>query len=185
MVASFAFILILLGLGKYLALRRLVPESAPDALNMVVLYVCLPASVLLNASKLTWSLDVLGVAAVPWVLLGVSTVMVVALARLTRMRRDATALLLLEVPLGNTSFLGFALVPVLAGAEALRYAVVFDQLGSFLILSIVGLSVIAYFAGGERPGLRAIVRRVAGFPRCWPWLLPWWPCRTNRPRRSA
>jgi predicted permease len=141
-----------------------VPENASDALNAVVLYVCLPASILINAPKLEFRLELLSVAIVPWILLAASTVLVLAVARWLRFARPDTAVLLLEVPLGNTSFLGFALIPVLAGAEALRYAVVFDQFGSFFILSTFGLTVIALYGGGARPTPATILRRVIGFP---------------------
>ena len=162
--ASFAFVLLLIALGRLLAWRRIVPENASDALNAVVLYVCLPASILVNAPKLELRPELIAVAITPWLLFAASTALVLALARWWRFARGDTAVLLLEVPLGNTSFLGFALVPVLAGAEALRYAVVFDQFGSFLILSTVGLTVIALYGGGARPTPMTIVRRVLGFP---------------------
>ncbi len=162
--ATFAFVIALLALGRLLRWRGLVGDGAPDALNAVVLYVCLPASILLYAPKLAFSTDLLGVVAVPWILLAASTALVLATARLAGFARPATAVLLLQVPLGNTSFLGYALIPVLAGGGALRYAVVYDQFGSFVILSTFGLAVIALYGGGERPTPRAVLRRVFGFP---------------------
>lgn len=162
--ASFAFVLLLIALGRVLAWRRLVPEGAPDALNIVVLYVCLPASILINAPKLEFRAELLAVAVVPWLLLIASTALVLAIARWRRFARGDTAVLLLEVPLGNTSFLGFALIPVLAGADALRYAVVFDQFGSFFILSTFGLTVIALYGGGAKPTPATIARRIVAFP---------------------
>lgn len=66
--------------------------------------------------------------------------------------------------MGNTAFIGYALIPALAGPPALRYAVVYDQFGTFLILASFGLFVLALYGGGARPSLAAIVRRVLGFP---------------------
>lgn len=163
-VASFAFVLLLMGLGRALVWRRLVPDSAPDALNMVVLYVCMPAAILLQVPQLRLEAATVGVVLIPWLLVLLSCVLVLALARLWQLARADTAVLLLEVPLGNTSFLGYALVPVLAGPQAMPYAVLFDQFGSFLILSTVGLTIIAIYAGGARPTPLAILRRVLGFP---------------------
>ncbi len=40
---TFALILVLLAVGGVLRWRRLVPDNAPDVLNLVALYVCLPA----------------------------------------------------------------------------------------------------------------------------------------------
>lgn len=162
--AAFAFVLLLMALGRLLSWRRLVPDSAPDALNIVVLYVCMPAAILLQVPKLQLSGATLGVALVPWVLLAASTLLVLGAARLLKLQRPDTAVLLLEVPLGNTSFLGYALIPVLASPESMPFAVLFDQFGSFLILSTFGLTVIAIYSGGARPTPALVIRRVVSFP---------------------
>lgn len=162
--AAFAFVLLLMALGRVLARRRLVPDSAPDALNTVVLYVCMPASILLQVPRLEFAAAAFGVVLVPWLLLALSCAGVLALANWLRLRRPDTAVLLLEVPLGNTSFLGYALIPVLATPDAMPFAVLYDQFGSFLILSTFGLTVIAIYSGGERPSLAVVARRVLGFP---------------------
>jgi predicted permease len=160
---SFAFILAMLAAGRLLAWRRLVPADAPATLNLVVLHVCLPAAVLLHAPRLSLDRELLGLIALPWLLLAASIVLTLAVARLLRFERAATAALLLLVALGNTSFLGFALVPALAGEDALRLAVAYDQFGSFLILSTFGLVVLGLY-GGERPTAGGIGRRILLFP---------------------
>jgi len=160
---AFTFILAMFAAGRLLAWRRIVPADAPAALNLVVLYVCLPAAVLLYAPRLAFERELLGLIALPWLILGASAGVTLLLARVLRFDRAATAALLLLVALGNTSFLGFALIPALAGVDALRYAVVYDQFGSFLILSTFGLIVLGLY-GGERPTLRSIARRIATFP---------------------
>ena len=162
-LASFAFIFAMLVVGRLLAWRRVVPDDAPAALNLVVLYVCLPAAVLLHAPRLQFERALLGLVALPWLILVASAATTLAMARVLRFDRASTAALLLLVALGNTSFLGFALVPALAGEAALRYAVVYDQFGSFLILSTFGLVVLGLY-GVERPTPRAIARRILGFP---------------------
>ncbi len=162
--AAFAFVLLLMALGRALAWRRLVPDSAPDALNMVVLYVCMPASILLQVPKLQLAASTFAVALAPWLLLALSTLIVLTAARFLRLQRSDTAVLLLETPLGNTSFLGYALIPVLASPHAMPFAVLYDQFGSFLILSTFGLTVIAVYSGGERPTPAAVAKRVLRFP---------------------
>lgn len=162
-ISAFAFILAMLACGRLLAWRRLVPENAATTLNLVVLYVCLPAAVLLHAPKLEFRHELLGLVAVPWLILVASILLALTLARLLHLDRGATAALLMLIPLGNTSFLGFALVPILASVDALRYAVVYDQFGSFIILSTFGLVVIGLY-GGERPTPATIARRILTFP---------------------
>jgi predicted permease len=147
-ISTFAFVLALMATGRILRWRQWMPERAADLFNRIVLNVCLPAAILLHASKLTYQPELLGLIAIPWIVLAASIVLVLPMAKLLRFDRGSTANLLLQIPLGNTSFIGYALIPVLVGAGALRYAVVYDQLGSFLILATWGLFVVALFGGG-------------------------------------
>lgn len=163
-VPAFAFIIALIAIGHLLGRRRVLPERAADTLNLVVLYVNLPAAVLLYASKLHASPQLLGLVAVPWLLLGASVLAVLGLARWRRWPREVTAVLLLTVPLGNTSYLGYPLTEALLGAAALPYAVVYDQFGAFLILSTFGLYVLARYGGDREPGWRDMARRIVTFP---------------------
>ena len=101
----------------------------------------------------------------PWALLALTAAAVLLLARLFRWPRQTTGSLLLLAPLGNTSFLGFPMVTSLLGEAALPYAVIYDQLGSFLALATWGAVVIAlYGQGAERPTAAALARRIATFP---------------------
>ena len=163
-MAAFWLILAMLALGLLFQRLRSFPENAPEVLNKVVLYVCLPAAVLRYAPRLEIGPDVLAVAAVPWALLGATVVLVGLTSRLLRLRRDEHAVLLLCVALGNTSFLGYPLVRALLGEDALPYAVIYDQFGAFLILSTFGLYVLARYGGDAEPTWRDIARRIITFP---------------------
>ncbi|GGA80857.1 malate permease [Arenimonas soli] len=161
---AFALILAMLALGLVFQRLRLFPDSAPEVLNKVVLYVCLPAAVLRYAPRLELGPEVIAVAAVPWALLGATVLAVSGVTRLLKLRRDQHAVLLLCVALGNTSFLGYPLVRALLGEDALPYAVIYDQFGAFLILSTFGLYVLARYGGDAEPTWRDIARRIATFP---------------------
>jgi malate permease and related proteins len=163
-ISTFAIIISFLVIGRLLAWRKLMPENAPQSLNLLVLNACLPAAILLYAPKLVFERELIGLVAIPWIILLASMALVFPLARLLGFDRASKANLLLQIPLGNTSFIGYSLIPVLVGAGALRYAVVYDQLGSFLILTTWGLFVVALYGGGERPNLVAIFRRILTFP---------------------
>jgi predicted permease len=103
-------------------------------------------------------------AVTPWAALVVAVTVVLAAARSFRFSREARGALLLCVPLGNTSFLGFPMVGALVSASAVRLAVVYDQVGSFLILSTYGLFVVASHSGQVKPSLKNIVLRIMRFP---------------------
>lgn len=163
-LSVFALLFVLCAIGRGLATRRLVPEGAAATLNAIALYVCLPASVLRHAPKLQWERSLLGLVAIPWLLLACTALLLYGLSSALRFERSTRASLWMLVPLGNTSFLGYSLCPALAGEESLKYAVVYDQLGSFVILSTYGLFVLASFADSARPSVATLGKRLLSFP---------------------
>jgi len=164
MAEAFLFVLALLALGKACAALRLFPGTAAESLNLFVLWLCLPAAILLSVPRLELGLHVLAVAAVPWLVLGASIALVWAFARLLPLREDQRAVLLLCVPLGNTSFLGYPLIRAMLGEAAVPHAVIYDQFGSFVILSTWGLWVLARYGGDAPPTARVIAGKIATFP---------------------
>jgi hypothetical protein len=161
---AFLLILVMLVVGFAAAKSGLFADNAAEVLNRFVLYVCLPAAVLRHAPKLEFDVGLLGLVAVPWLVLLLSIVLVHLAARMFRFGEAERAVLLLCVPLGNTSFLGYPLIQAMLGDAALPYAVVYDQFGSFLILSTWGLWVLARYGGDRPPRARDIALRVAKFP---------------------
>ncbi len=168
---AFALVLAMLALGYAFQRLRVLPADAARTLNLVVLYVCLPAAVLRYAPRLHPEPALLGVIAVPWLLLLATVPAVAALSRWLAWRDEERAVLLLTVALGNTSFLGYPLTRALIGEHALPYAVVYDQFGAFLILSTFGLWVLARYGGDARPTARDMLLRLVKFPPLWALLL--------------
>lgn len=164
---AFALILAMLALGMLFARMRAMPANAAEVLNLVVLYVCLPAAVLVNVPKLKFDPALVGVAATPWLLMLATLALVLPLSRWLRFGRDETAVVLLCVALCNSSFIGYPMVSALLGADALPYAVVYDQFGTFVLLSTFGLTVLARYSGDTPPGWRDISRRIVRFPPVW------------------
>ena len=67
-VDAFALILAMLGLGLVFARLRVLPDNSADVLNRIVLYICLPASVLTYVPRLHLDASLGGVIATPWLL---------------------------------------------------------------------------------------------------------------------
>ena len=166
-VDAFALMLLLLGLGMLFARLRVFADNAPETLNKVVLYLCLPAAVLLYVPQLQFELRLLGLVLTPWLLMLATLVLVALGSRLLGIDRPRQGVLLLCVALGNTSFVGYPMVRALLGEQALPYAVVYDQFGTFVLLSTFGLYVLASYGGGPRPGLQQMLGRVLRFPPVW------------------
>ncbi|WP_279361926.1 AEC family transporter [Xanthomonas sacchari] len=164
---AFALMLVMLALGKLFARQRVLPANTTEVLNGVVLYLCLPASVLIYVPRLQFNLELLGLMLTPWLLTGVSALAMLCLRRPLRLRRDQQAVLLLCVALGNSSFIGYPMVRALLGEAALPYAVVYDQFGTFVLLSSFGLYVLARYSGEAPPSPRQTLLRMARFPPLW------------------
>src|SRR5689334_4594957 len=164
MVAAFALILVSLAGGFLCARFAVMPKDAADTLNRFVVYVCLPALVLRMVPKLALERGLAVLALAPWAALVVAVTVVLAAARFFHFSREVRGALLLCVPLGNTSFLGFPMIGALVSASAVRLAVVYDQVGSFLILSTYGLFVVASYSGQVKPSLKNIALRIIRFP---------------------
>ena len=147
-----------------MARARLFPASAPEALNRVVLYLCLPALILIHVPTLEPAWSLLPLVIIPWLLLAATVAVILPLARLLGLSREVTASLLVLIPLGNTSFLGFPLIEALLGPEFIRLAVVYDQFGSFLIVCTHVLFVIGWYGEGENPSVKTMAKRIASFP---------------------
>lgn len=162
------FALLLVGLmfvlGSAFTRLGVFDDAGADVLNRFVVYVSLPALVLHVVPKLHWERELTLLVAVSWGTLLIAVLAVFLLARVFSFSREVLGALLLCAPLGNTSFLGAPLIAALRGPDALKYAIIYDQLGSFLGLSTYALFVIARFSGTEPPALRTMLGRLATFP---------------------
>jgi len=87
-----------------------------------------------------------------------------ALTRPLGLNATNRAALFVAMALGNTSFLGFPLCNALLGERSIPLAAVYDQLGSFLLLSTVAPVALGSASHGPRPEPRELVRRVLLFP---------------------
>ena len=161
---AFALMLAMLGLGMFFARLRLLPPTSAEVLNLVVLYVCLPAAILIYVPRLHVDLSLAGLVVTPWLLMAATVALIALCTRAFGFRRDEYAALLLCVGLGNTGFIGYPMVRALLGENALPYAVVYDQLGTFVLLSTVGLYVAAKYSGDAPPTGREIGLRMLRFP---------------------
>ncbi len=160
------FIIIVTFLLIGIALRR-VPEFSDETgriLNLFVIYVSLPALVLINIPALDLSQNLLVPVLMPWGMLLLSCGIVLALSKVLRWRREVTGCFLLLVPLGNTSFLGIPMVEAFFGKELIPYALLYDQFGSFLALAIYGSLILAIYDGQSQLSVKGVVKKIVLFP---------------------
>lgn len=161
------FYLVLAYLVIGFGLRRLpaMPENSGIVLNIYVLYVALPALILKNVPLLQFSSELLIPALTPWLLLLAVVAAVLLLSKLFSWSREVTGALLIVLPLGNTSFLGFPMTQALFGSSAMPYAVVYDQVGSFIALATyVTIIAAIYSPQVTKPTAKSIIVKIITFP---------------------
>ena len=153
---------LLMGMG----LRRLpkFPRETSQALNLFAIYLSLPALVLLKVPQLHFSSDILVPVVMPWAMLTISALIILVLGKLLRWEKESIGVLLLLIPLGNTSFFGIPMVRAFFGESGIPYAVLYDQLGSFLALATYGAVVLALYGSGTKPTAASVLTRVISFP---------------------
>lgn len=161
------FYLVLAYLAIGFLLRRLpaMPDNSGLVLNIYVLYVALPALILKNIKLLEFSFALLIPAVTPWLLLLVVLATVLLLSKVFGWSREVTGALLIILPLGNTSFLGYPMTEALFGQHAMPYAVVYDQVGSFIALATYVTIVAAIYSPTvSKPTPKTILLKIIGFP---------------------
>lgn len=156
-------LLLCLGIGVLAARYGRVPQAAPPALNWWILNAALPALVLAEVPKLHFSSDLLLPVLAMWIVFLGAVVIFALLGRALGWDRGTIGALTLTCGLGNTAFLGYAMVEALRGPEALGPAIIADQIGCFMALSTGGVMTAAIYAG-QQPKAHEIFQKVLFFP---------------------
>ena len=148
-----------------LVAQRLVPATARlvGPFDGFVIGVALPALILAKLPDLELGADLAVPVSAAWGCLALAAASILVGARRYGWSRQTTGALLLVTPLGNTTFLGLAMVESLQGADELTRALAFDQLGTFLALATYGSVIAAHWGSGES-GWRPVLTRLVRFP---------------------
>lgn len=157
-------VLALLVIGIVLARVPNLPAEAPKALDVLVLWFALPGLILTVIPYVDFDAATLVPVAVAWSSLVLMAVLVLALGRIFGWSRRTVGTLLVVVPLGNTSFLGIPAVTELLSPSHVPFAVIYDQLGSFLALATFGTFIGARFGDGAKPTPGETLVKVVTFP---------------------
>lgn len=151
------------GAGIFLQKTGRFPASTPAVLNGFIIHISLPALALLHIHRLHLDTSLLYTAAMAWCLFGAGFLFFRAIGRLAGFSRGTTGALMLVGGLGNTSFVGLPMIEAYYGKEFLGIGLIADQLGSFLVLSTVGIVVATVYSSGD-VSPRQMARKVLLFP---------------------
>lgn len=162
-MSSFALLLGALVLGYVFARRGWMPDTTPAVLNAWVIRIALPALVLVQIPRVPFSAELLFAAAGPWMVAFGACAVIPLIGRALAWDRGRTGAVLMTCGLGNTAFMGLPMIQALLGPDAVGTALISDQLGSFMMLSTLGVIITAAYSG-QRIRAGAIALRVVRFP---------------------
>jgi predicted permease len=162
-VQNFALLLVCFALGMVLRRTGRLPEATPAALNGFIVHVSLPALTLHHLRHLQFDASVAAPLAMAWLLFAAGAAFFFAAQRLFRWSSATTGALILTGALGNTSFVGVPMIECFFGREHVGLGILIDQLGTYVVLSTVGLLVAATLSAGELTA-RAVAQRIFTFP---------------------
>ena len=161
---NFILIAIFVGLGMLFRKIKAFPEQTAQALNMFALYVALPAVILLKVPQLDFSSEMIVPALVPWAMLALSALLVVMAGKKFGWSRETVGVLLLIVPIGNTSFMGVPMVNAFFGDAGIPYLIIYDQIGTMLIFAVYGSIILALYGREGDIKIIEVAKRALLFP---------------------
>lgn len=149
--------------GVLLHRYKRMPMNTPAVLNSFIIHISLPSLTLLYVHDLKLDGDVWLMAAMAWIYFGLSVWFFRMVGKRMNLPRRTVGALILTGGLGNTSFLGLPMIEAYYGHQGLASGIIIDQLGSFLVLSTLGILVAGIYSSGA-PTLGAMAKRIAYFP---------------------
>ncbi len=140
------------------------PQTTSAVLNAFIINIGLPAMALAYLHNIEIDRTLVYSALAPWVMFIVGGVLLWTICRAMNLPRQTTGCIILVGGMANTAFMGIPMIEAFYGASWMSVGIVIDQLGSYIVLSILGITVARIFAAGPRPEFRDILRRILQFP---------------------
>lgn len=140
------------------------PPALDSSLNWFVVRIAFPAKIIELVPSISRDVTAFVPVAVAWGQMALVIGVLLVAARVWGWSRRTLGTLLVVVPFGNTAFLGFPTVEALLGADHLGFALLYDQLGSFVGLAVVGSLLLGIYGDGAKPTVASVTRRMLTFP---------------------
>ena len=161
---NFILILLCIALGYAVQKFRVFSDDAAITLNQFVIYFSLPAMILLQVPKLSFSMELIIPVVIAWTVMGVTALVTLYASRWFGFSKEVTGALMLVTVLTNSSFMGIPLISAYMGTKVLPYVLVYDQLGTFFALSIYGTFIVSYYSHKSEISMKMIAFKVFTFP---------------------
>lgn len=150
-------------LGILLRWSGRLPDNAAATLNGFVVNISLPALTLAYVHGLKLDQSLILPALMAWIMFGIGCAFFYAAGRIFRFAPATTGGLMLTGGLANTSFIGLPMIQTFYGPDYLGLGILIDQVGSYFVLSTLGILVASYYSAGQAVSARAIARKILLF----------------------
>jgi hypothetical protein len=155
------FICLLIGMG--LRAAKGVPENAHAGLNAFIIHISLPSLIILQIHNVTLHAHLLLCITMPWLMFALGVWFFRALSARLKFTRETAGALMLSGGLASTSFVGLPMIEAFFGTSNMVTGILIDQLGTFLVLSTLGITVATIYSAGTVSKV-AIFKRIIAFP---------------------
>ena len=150
-------------LGIVLRRSGRLPDNAAASLNGFVVNISLPALTLSYVHGLKLDASLILPALMAWVMFGIGCGFFWLAARALGFSRATTGGLMLTGGLANTSFIGLPMIETFYGPQFLGLGILIDQVGSYFVLSTLGILVASLYSSDRSVNPRAVIRKIALF----------------------
>lgn len=161
---NFVLILLAIVIGYVINRLNIFSKDAPTILNQFAIYISLPAMILLQIPKLSFSIDMIIPIIVAWLVMAISAILILLLSKVFSFSKEITGSLMLVSILTNSSFLGIPIINAYMGESAMPYVLVYDQLGTFIALATYGTFIASYYSNNSKITFKIITLKVLTFP---------------------
>ena len=149
--------------GILLRRSRRLPDNAAASLNGFVVHISLPALTLTYVHGLKLQTSLILPALMAWVMFGIGCGFFGLAARACGFSRATTGGLMLTGGLANTSFVGLPMIETFYGPQFLGLGILIDQLGSYFVLSTLGILVASLYSSGQGINAKRVIRKIVLF----------------------
>ena len=161
---NFALILIAITVGYIIQKLNIFSKEAATILNQFAIYISLPAMILLQVPKLTFSIDSLIPIIIAWSVMISSAILILLISKFFSFSKEVTGSLMLVSILTNSSFLGIPIINAYMGESALPYILVYDQLGTFIAFSLYGTFIVSLYTSKKEISFKVFTLKVLTSP---------------------
>jgi malate permease and related proteins len=162
-MSNVALLFLCLAAGVALRASGRVPDNAHLAINGFIINISLPALTLLQIHGIQLHRELFFPILMPWLMFVGVAASVWLIGRQLHLAAATIGALILTAGLANTSFVGVPMIESFYGARYMAIGLLIDQLGTYLVLSTLGIAIACLCSRGSA-SMSEVTRRIATFP---------------------